>query len=627
MRVAMEFTGERYVPSITGEIYYEHVHRYAIAAPACAGKRVLDLASGEGWGSALLARHAAEVVGIDIDAASTEHARRAYYLANLRFVTGSATEIPLGDASVDVITSFETIEHLNDHDRMLGEFKRTLVPDGTLFISSPNKLVYSDLANYENPFHVRELYYQEFRDLLKRYFTNVEIYGQRFINSSVLHPLSGARNGAAGWFAGDLSEIGDGLPTFSTPVYFVAVCSDGPLYDRVASGFVDPRDDLYSHLRQELEMLRYRVSTDRAISAAEDSTLAMTTLRQPAIEGALEPAGDSRDRVGELAAGLEERETEFAARVRQFDEERVAWQARADEFAGVLEEREAVFARARQLEEELLAAQRSHEEVLQVERSRVEAGERRQVDLVAEHNAALAAERELRTRLESEIGVLAAARDERYRIAESDIASLQTELASANAARAAITANLNATTDSQRDLDSRIVELAQVVRVLTERERELAKTIAEQDAALAAHNQRTGELKRVLAERDADLDRREAVIVERDATLAEYDAMLRERAAAVSDRDARIAELEGGLGKRITQIAALQTMVAERDAMEGRIVELQVRLSEEAAATAAFRERAERDGALLRDILNSRSWRMTTLLRRAARVVRGRRDV
>src|ERR1700736_1162114 len=171
----MEFTGERHVPSITGEIYYEHVHRYAIAAPACAGKRVLDLASGEGWGAALLARHAQDVVGVDIDPATVEHARRTYYLANLRFLNGSATDVPLSDASVDVITSFETIEHLMDHDRMLDEFRRVLVPGGTLFISSPNKLVYSDLPNYSNPFHVRELYYQEFRDLLRRRFSNVEI--------------------------------------------------------------------------------------------------------------------------------------------------------------------------------------------------------------------------------------------------------------------------------------------------------------------------------------------------------------------------------------------------------------------------------------------------------------------
>ena len=189
----MEFTGERYVPSMRGEIFYEHVHRYAITAPSCAGKRVLDLASGEGWGSALLARNAADVIGIDIDAASIEHARRKYYVPNLRFVHAPATDIPLPDASIDVIASFETIEHLSDHDRMLDEFRRVLAPDGMLFISSPNKLVYSDQRNYANSFHARELYYQEFRDLLKRRFANVAIYGQRFVTSSILHPLAGTR--------------------------------------------------------------------------------------------------------------------------------------------------------------------------------------------------------------------------------------------------------------------------------------------------------------------------------------------------------------------------------------------------------------------------------------------------
>jgi len=84
----MEFTGERYVPSLRGQIYYEHLHRYAIAARFCGGKRVLDIASGEGYGSALLARTAAEVVGVDIDRRSVDHARATYYAANLRFMCG-----------------------------------------------------------------------------------------------------------------------------------------------------------------------------------------------------------------------------------------------------------------------------------------------------------------------------------------------------------------------------------------------------------------------------------------------------------------------------------------------------------------------------------------------------------
>jgi ubiquinone/menaquinone biosynthesis C-methylase UbiE len=251
--MGLDFTGERYVPSIKGQIYYEHLHRYAIAERMCAGKRVLDLACGEGFGAAFLARRAATVVGVDIDGETLVHARRMYYQANLRFLTGSASSIPLPDASVDVVVSFETIEHLDDHEAMLAEFQRVLTPGGVLFISSPNKLVYSDKAKYHNPFHVHELYYEEFRDLLQRRFPNVAIYGQQLVASSVLHPLGGALSEMARWYSGNVERIDLGLPTLSDPVYFIAACSAGRLPDEIASSFVDPHDDLLEHIRLGIE--------------------------------------------------------------------------------------------------------------------------------------------------------------------------------------------------------------------------------------------------------------------------------------------------------------------------------------------------------------------------------------
>src|SRR5438067_11310347 len=73
----IEWTGERCVPWTDDlQVIYEHYHRYAFAARFAAGKRVLDLASGEGYGSALLAATAERVVGLDIDPATVEHARR-----------------------------------------------------------------------------------------------------------------------------------------------------------------------------------------------------------------------------------------------------------------------------------------------------------------------------------------------------------------------------------------------------------------------------------------------------------------------------------------------------------------------------------------------------------------------
>src|SRR6478609_1827167 len=108
----LEFTGERFVPGIVGEIAHEHWHRYAFARRLVAGRRVADVACGEGYGSALLATSAASVVGIDLDAAAIAHAVATYAAASVRFVQGSATALPLADGSVDAIVSFETIEHL-----------------------------------------------------------------------------------------------------------------------------------------------------------------------------------------------------------------------------------------------------------------------------------------------------------------------------------------------------------------------------------------------------------------------------------------------------------------------------------------------------------------------------------
>jgi SAM-dependent methyltransferase len=78
-----------------------------------------------------------------------------------------------------VVTSFETIEHHDRHEEMIGEIKRVLRPGGLLILSSPNRAVYSDEPGYANPFHVKELYFDELEELLSRHFRHVRIYGQR----------------------------------------------------------------------------------------------------------------------------------------------------------------------------------------------------------------------------------------------------------------------------------------------------------------------------------------------------------------------------------------------------------------------------------------------------------------
>lgn len=169
MSPELHFTGERFLPECAGEIAYEHWHRYDFARHLAKGKRVLDLACGEGYGSASLAQAGGEVLGVDVDAQAIAHAQVRYAgVSGCRFLVASAGQVPLPDASVDLVVSFETIEHVEQEtqERMLAEFSRLLAPGGLLLISSPNKATYSDEAGFANEFHVRELYRAEFAALL-----------------------------------------------------------------------------------------------------------------------------------------------------------------------------------------------------------------------------------------------------------------------------------------------------------------------------------------------------------------------------------------------------------------------------------------------------------------------------
>jgi len=177
-----EFTGERFLPSLSGEIAYEHWHRYAFARRFVRGKRVLDAACGEGYGTALLGSVAASVIGVDIDMASIDRASATYGEGKrIRFIASSCTGFPLPSASIDVVVSFETIEHLTSADQlaMLIEFARVLTPEGLLVLSTPNKRLYSDERQYANPHHLQELYREDLARLLSRRFPAQRWHHQR----------------------------------------------------------------------------------------------------------------------------------------------------------------------------------------------------------------------------------------------------------------------------------------------------------------------------------------------------------------------------------------------------------------------------------------------------------------
>lgn len=223
--VNLEFTGERFMPGIHGNIEIEHLHRYLQACDLAEGKVVLDIASGEGYGSAMLAKRATKVIGVDISPAAIKHARDHYRDSNLEFMVGNCADIPLADASVDLVVSFETIEHHDQHEEMMREIKRVLNPSGILVISSPDKYNYSIEPGYKNEFHIKELYEHELRQLLGKNFKNTAYSGQRVVYGSAIFSEYPS-NSLTYWQEKDHIKEAHGL---KKPLYWIALASDEKL--------------------------------------------------------------------------------------------------------------------------------------------------------------------------------------------------------------------------------------------------------------------------------------------------------------------------------------------------------------------------------------------------------------
>lgn len=233
----LEWTGERLTSAVSGQIEIEHLHRYFFARTFCRGMDVLDVASGEGYGSSLLAQVARSVVGVEIDPAAVTHAARAYSRPNLSYVNGDARAIPLPDACVDVVVSFETLEHFFEHDAFLNEVKRVLRPGGRFVISSPDRDVYSPLGSSANPYHVNELTRHEFERLLAGHFRHCAMFLQRPVLGSVLFPEDRAQGVLTFERRGDRHyEASLGIPRAP---YNVVVASETALDDVQASVFFE----------------------------------------------------------------------------------------------------------------------------------------------------------------------------------------------------------------------------------------------------------------------------------------------------------------------------------------------------------------------------------------------------
>ncbi len=249
---------------------------------------MLDLASGEGFGAAMLAESAASVIGVDIDERSVEHSRLNYEAVNLGFQVADARELSMfEDDCFDAVVAFEMIEHVEDQGRALDEIRRVLSPEGLLIVSTPDREAYRAAAP-ENPFHVGELSRAELVELLSSRFESVVTLAQRTITGSALVAPDDRRDapefdhpsGVRSFFlerAGDERRLTPELPA----MYIIAVASARALTHLPRESFLgDPSLELVREAESsELEARRREIAILRARAAHDASTISLLNSR------------------------------------------------------------------------------------------------------------------------------------------------------------------------------------------------------------------------------------------------------------------------------------------------------------------------------------------------------------
>lgn len=203
-------------------LYDEHIIRYELVKPLVSNKIVLDIASGSGYGSDLLAQAGAKkVIGIDIDEKAITEAQKRYGSNQIEFKVGTtidgAEKLDIADNSIEVIACFETIEHIKNYKSFLQELARVLTAEGVAFISTPNR----DVFGQKNPFHIKEFTKKEFIEELQQHFSFVSILEQK--------------NGLASVISGSGEQKIVVQDQNSQPLYFIAVCAQREITEKVDS--------------------------------------------------------------------------------------------------------------------------------------------------------------------------------------------------------------------------------------------------------------------------------------------------------------------------------------------------------------------------------------------------------
>ncbi|GEM_PF-5473281 len=243
-----EFSGERFIPGVDADLEAEHLARYQFVFPLAEGVRLLDAGSGEGYGAALLARVAADVTAIDVDAHAIESAKRNYPLPNLHFqLVDADADYPFPEKSFDLVTSFEVIEHIHGWKQYLERIAKVLKDEGILVISSPNRPYYRDERGEINPFHVHEFDPDEFREILEKHFPYLHFYGENHGRGVFIDDFS----------ANELRIVSESRDQgLETSHFLIAICSRSPLPEVSGIVHVNSRGNQLRDREHEIKILR-----------------------------------------------------------------------------------------------------------------------------------------------------------------------------------------------------------------------------------------------------------------------------------------------------------------------------------------------------------------------------------
>jgi SAM-dependent methyltransferase len=326
-------------------ISLDHYARYVLAGEFAPGKRVLDVACGLGYGTRYLrAAGAASVLGVDVAEEAIRMAREQYATDGVSFAIADAHHLSDTVAAAwDVITSFETIEHLVDPGKFIAECGALLAPGGVLVASVPN---HAQDPEGENEFHVQRFNRNSFEQLLHSTFASVTIVPQYFALASFID--LGDHVQVEDLCITSAAQSASAAPGASEPECFVAVAANEPPLFVGRSVLVHARKFWEHH--QSLMQGKGWLEEQVANWQAKATELSVSLERQTVVINELEDGkrwleeqrANWESHAAELAAILERQNAEvkdLEEGKRWLEEQRANWERRSSELSAELEHR------------------------------------------------------------------------------------------------------------------------------------------------------------------------------------------------------------------------------------------------------------------------------------------------